>query len=1382
MRLGIRGLRAQVLLGSVATVFLPILLVGAIAYSALQKHFRELEIMSAEREMLRAQNVLQMRVSDLARTARDYAYWDSMYEFAARQTPEFIRENALPGTVASLGAELWMARAPSGHRLACLFVDRKEARSIPWTLGLEQLFSPSSPFGRVGKEERSGIYLSRDEIWMVAAAPIRRSDKTGEPRGEFVLATRLGSAEASQIQQALHLRAAFLPHRPVRPDGAIDRGDGAWVAFDQATLRCCQALRSPDGTLAGWLVMDLDRPFYQAAASVLGMVVAGLGLLAMLSTAAVALWLRSRVVRRLEELSDYAQSAASHDAPMSLPDVGSDEIGAIGRAISAALQDLAAFRHIVESVPAIVLLFDGHGRCTYANAAAVAFLRFDPSRCGSTWPEIWVREDGSPSDPPESGGTGRAWTLSEPRRLLVFHSARVTLADSPCLLFTGFDGTAQLEAERASELARQALEASPMPVFVLFEDGRIEWANDAARTLVPQEAAFHPGLLGASFEDPFWIRAAASGGPVSVSGTLQGDPSRWLEGSAVRLTTARGPRVIAFLHDVTEIRATFDLLQESERRFRTVIGSLAAGLLVSDREGRVVLANEAVSRLCGESERTSLEDLPIRWSEPVADLLRRVVATGRTIHVDCQADSPAGTLHLQASLFPIGDQIGLLLRDETQRLQAHSALAEALEAAADYRRMFEENPDGVLVVRPDLAIQRCNAAWRELAGLDRCGPDSFVQSFLECDRPIVLRAMRSRAEAPSGSSRFEARLRSPEGALRWVSVVATSLDEPRRILVAVQDVTEARKSEERLLRTLEHHAQLARLFEISPEFHCIADSLGRILTANDAMCAFFGADPVELIGTPIAELLGSEDQRGFEEAMAHMVCCGAALSDYRTRCSAVQGTRTVSWCLAFDAELGLVYASGRDATYQERLRSELEQAASQARALMAGISEAVVATDLTGRVEYWSESAERLFGVRASAARGRRLVDLIADPDDAERFELNFELAKGQSQVGVSVRGTGPDGSARVYEGTLSWFEHDGRRLAVFVLADASERIETQKRLALLSNRLQDLQHALEESGATVWVWRSDAPYEAVWSAGALGTLREGSPHTLGDLVSPLDRDWLLEALQRALAAGEGLLTAEFRVRGDVTRWVHARLALPSKTGTGAIHGVLQDLTDRRQAEEALKGKNAELERLRALLEERNAILAQQSERLGASLQESEAARRRFEAAALRYRRFVDGLPVACVACDAEGTVVEWNRAAEQLFGRRPSEALGQPLASMITQTPLEAHDWNDLHRRALDGESWPAVERPFRRPNGSQGWAVVGAIGLKDLDGEPSGVLFACYDVTHRREEDARREARALQLNELSSRLLETQAEVERLRRLLGDRADRAGEGDQAA
>lgn len=1370
------GLRTQVLIGSVATVLLPILLAGGWAYSALRAQFAELEIVRAEREMLRVLNVLNSRVEDLQRTVRDYAYWDSMYEFAGNPTQEFVNENVIPDSVASLGAELWMARTPSGSPLASLFVDRSNAQVLPWTLGLEQLFSPSSPMGKVGTGERRGIFRSRDEIWMVASAPILRSDRSGAQRGEFVMATRLGAAEAAQIAETLQVRAVFSPTQPPKPKAAVDRGEGVWLYMDGETVQGCQSIRSPDNSVAGWVVVHLDRPFYKAATALLGLVLVVSGLLGLFSTVGVAWWIGHRVVGRLESLSRFAQSSAQSDAGVTMPDLGSDEIGEIARTVAASLRDLSSYHRIVDSVPAVVLLFDDSGRCTYANRHAAAFLQSDPSASGASWEDLWVEEDGSPLQRPSPDVAGRAWTRSEPRRLLVFHTARVELGTSSSLLLTGFDGTAQLEAERATELARQALEASPMPVFILFENGRIEWANDAARSLSDSGKAFHPGFLAAAFEDPFWVRAVQTEGPVAVSGTLHTHPSRCLEGSAVRLATSRGPRVIAFLHDLSEFKATFERLEQSERRFRSVIGSLAAGLVMADQDGRILMENEALRQLCGPPAGSELQSLPLQWTEPLPKLLARVAGSGVTVQTTCYVETEARRLQIHATLFPIGDQIGVLLQDETDQLRAHEALAEALEAAADYRRAFEESPDGAVVLSAELVVLRCNSAWRDLAGACAGAGAAFVSTFLDCDRGRVAQTLQARVEAGGGSARFDGRLRSPEGAIRWVSVLATAVDEPRRILVTVRDVTEARKSEERLLRTLEHQTQLARLFEVSPDLHCVADADGRILIANDSLCKLFSLDPVELIGLPLSDLVSVEKRAEFEAAIQRAAAMGASVSDFRTPCPVDEGTLQIAWSFAFDPDRGLLYVAGRDTTHEQNRRQQLEQTASQMRALMSGISEAVIATDSDGLVQHWSESAERMFGIRASAAKGRRLADLIAHPDDAERFELSLRQMRGHERSSVSLRGRTSDGGTVLLEGSLTWTQSGGSELAVFVLADATRQAEAERRLGELDHRLQQLQRALEESGATVWVWRADPPYETVWCAGATQWLSEGAaPPPLQELVSPLDRDWFLAALRDAVSQGQGQLNLEFRLRGDATRWVQGRFVLPARTSTGAIQGVLEDVTERRIAEEALKEQNAELERLRALLEERNAILAQQSERLGASLQESEAARRKFEAAAQRYRRFVDGLPVACVACDPEGRVVEWNRAAEQLFDRRTHEAMGRELAALITRTPLEAHDWSDLHRRALDGESWPAVERPFRRPNGTQGWAVVGAIGLKDLQGESSGVLFACYDVSHRREEDARREATALQLNELTTRLMETQAELERWRRLAAERGQDA-------
>ncbi|MCX7799265.1 MAG: hypothetical protein N2109_02870, partial [Fimbriimonadales bacterium] len=80
-------LRRQLAMGTLATVLLPSLLVGWFVHRRLTEHLRSIEVQHAERELTRSANLLNLRLADLQRTVRDYAYWNAMYEFAGSPNP-----------------------------------------------------------------------------------------------------------------------------------------------------------------------------------------------------------------------------------------------------------------------------------------------------------------------------------------------------------------------------------------------------------------------------------------------------------------------------------------------------------------------------------------------------------------------------------------------------------------------------------------------------------------------------------------------------------------------------------------------------------------------------------------------------------------------------------------------------------------------------------------------------------------------------------------------------------------------------------------------------------------------------------------------------------------------------------------------------------------------------------------------------------------------------------------------------------------------------------------------------------------------------------------------------------------------------------------------
>jgi PAS domain S-box-containing protein len=72
--------------------------------------------------------------------------------------------------------------------------------------------------------------------------------------------------------------------------------------------------------------------------------------------------------------------------------------------------------------------------------------------------------------------------------------------------------------------------------------------------------------------------------------------------------------------DITDEKLSARALQDSERRYRSLIETMDSGLAVDDTEGTMVLANEALCRMMGCDDAEQLIGIPITdilhgWTE-----------------------------------------------------------------------------------------------------------------------------------------------------------------------------------------------------------------------------------------------------------------------------------------------------------------------------------------------------------------------------------------------------------------------------------------------------------------------------------------------------------------------------------------------------------------------------------------------------------------------------------------------------------------------------------------------------------------------------------------------------------------------------------------------
>ncbi|MDY6780067.1 MAG: PAS domain S-box protein, partial [Halobacteria archaeon] len=112
----------------------------------------------------------------------------------------------------------------------------------------------------------------------------------------------------------------------------------------------------------------------------------------------------------------------------------------------------------------------------------------------------------------------------------------------------------------------------------------------------------------------------------------------------------------------------------------------------------------------------------------------------------------------------------------------------------------------------------------------------------------------------------------------------------------------------------------------------------------------------------------------------------------------------------------------------------------------------------------------------------------------------------------------------------------------------------------------------------------------------------------------------------------------------------------------------------------------------------------------------------------------IEASPEPIVALDTDGRVEIWNSAAEECFGWKKGEVMGEPLPIV----PGDKHDeFEELTQRVLDGETISGVEIRRQRKDGSFIDLKLSTAPLRNSDGEIAGIMAVFEDVTERKRDE---------------------------------------------
>ncbi|HEU4557995.1 MAG TPA: PAS domain S-box protein [Longimicrobium sp.] len=283
------------------------------------------------------------------------------------------------------------------------------------------------------------------------------------------------------------------------------------------------------------------------------------------------------------------------------------------------------------------------------------------------------------------------------------------------------------------------------------------------------------------------------------------------------------------------------------------------------------------------------------------------------------------------------------------------------------------------------------------------------------------------------------------------------------------------------------------------------------------------------------------------------------------------------------AELEAANAALREEVEQRaRAETELREGEARFRAVVESLSEAIILTDTDGIVRYASPRIEAFTGYTPAEMVGRRAGTLLLSGAELraadERLEARRRGESGRWEVPITRK----DGSA-------GWFEVIGTALhdpagrvtgGIDAVTDVTERRRADDELRAVQERFRMLVETVRDYAI---VALDPDGYVVSWNAGAERITGYAAEEILGRHASvfypPAEEAAARRAQDQALREGRCEMEG-WRLRSDGSRyWGNTVLTL-LRDGAGRPAGfaaITRDLTDRREAEEALRRSEDQL-------------------------------------------------------------------------------------------------------------------------------------------------------------------------------------------------------------
>ena len=318
--------------------------------------------------------------------------------------------------------------------------------------------------------------------------------------------------------------------------------------------------------------------------------------------------------------------------------------------------------------------------------------------------------------------------------------------------------------------------------------------------------------------------------------------------------------------DLSDYELTMERLEESKKRYRSILENIHEGYYEVDLAGNFTFFNPALAKIFGSPAeemmgRNNRDYMTPETARKAYDFTNELYRTGKSParHLDCEVIQKDGSIvytEISVSLIKNsdGEVTGFrgLVRDVTERNKAERGIRES---EVLYRTMFEHAGFTIDLLDPytgkHVAYNRQTYEGLGYTEVEykRLTPPEFLVT------PVDVMANHIRETLKQGIHTCDTQLKRKDGNIRdlFVSSIIVKINGKKYIHNIGVDVTDQKRSAKALK---ESEARFRNIFEGAGDaiFLCDMD-LEKILDANHAACTYLGYDYGHLMKIPYRALM-----------------------------------------------------------------------------------------------------------------------------------------------------------------------------------------------------------------------------------------------------------------------------------------------------------------------------------------------------------------------------------------------------------------------------------------------------------------------------------------------------------------------------------------------